>query len=203
MALGYLLPASEECGEVSLSTNRSQAETSTSARNIETSCKLLRTYPLNCANLCASLAGAPSFCVQSGRIKKGAPKRARVRRNKDDEPALIIKANLLNLTPGPHAFHIHEKPDCGPKAKAGVMVPGFAAGEHLFAEYKTGGIEPVTLICKSDLGKLPNLLVNADSTATEEVVLPRLTLADIVNRSILIHAGQDDSSPREACGVFK
>src|SRR5262245_323075 len=51
-----------------------------------------------------------------------------------NEPALILKPNLEKLTPGPHAFHIHENPDCGPKAKDGVMVPGLAAGAHLFAE---------------------------------------------------------------------
>ena len=83
------------------------------------------------------------------------------------------------------------------------MVPGFAAGAHLFAEYKTGGIEPVTLISKSYLGNLPNLLVNADGTTTEEIVVPRLALADIVNRSIMVQASQDDSSSREACGIFK
>ncbi|MGO9545397.1 MAG: superoxide dismutase family protein [Rhodomicrobium sp.] len=120
-----------------------------------------------------------------------------------DEPALIVKANLVNLTPGPHAFHIHEHPDCGPAEKNGVMVPGLAAGAHLFAEYKTGGIEPVTLICKSHLGNLPNLLVSPDGTTTEEIVVPRLALADIVNRSIMVHASQDDTSAREACGVFK
>ena len=120
-----------------------------------------------------------------------------------EEPALIIKANLVNMTPGPHAFHIHENPDCGPKEKDGVMVPGLAAGAHLFAEYKGGGIEPVTFICKSHLGNLPNLFVNADGTATEEIVVPRLALADIVNRSTMVHASQDDASPREACGAFK
>jgi len=122
-----------------------------------------------------------------------------------NEPALIVKANLANLTPGPHAFHIHENPDCGPKAKDGVMVPGLAAGAHLFAEYeyKTGGIKPVTLICKSHLGNLPNLLVNKNGNTTEEIVVPRLALADIVNRSIMVHASQDDGSAREACGVFK
>src|SRR5208282_1169670 len=31
-----------------------------------------------------------------------------------EEPALIVKANLANLTPGPHAFHVHENPECGP-----------------------------------------------------------------------------------------
>jgi superoxide dismutase, Cu-Zn family len=120
-----------------------------------------------------------------------------------EEPALIMKAKLVSLTPGPHAFHVHENPECGPKEKDGVMVPGLAAGAHLFAEYKSGGIEPVTFICKSHLGNLPNLFVNADGTATEEIVVPRLALADIVNRSIMVHSSQDDASPRDACGIFK
>src|SRR5208337_4334485 len=49
------------------------------------------------------------------------------------EPALVLKANLTGLPPGAHAFHIHQNPDCGPKEKDGVMVPGLAAGAHLFA----------------------------------------------------------------------
>ncbi|MGO9869810.1 MAG: superoxide dismutase family protein [Rhodomicrobium sp.] len=118
----------------------------------------------------------------------------------NDEPALILKANLVSLTPGPHAFHIHEYPDCGPKEKDGVMVPGLAAGAHLFAEHQEGS-EMVTY--KSHLGNLPSLLVDKDGTTTEEVIAPRLTLADLVNRSIMIHASQDDGSPRAACGVFK
>ncbi|MGO8952547.1 MAG: superoxide dismutase family protein [Rhodomicrobium sp.] len=117
-----------------------------------------------------------------------------------DEPALVLKANLVSLAPGPHAFHIHENPECGPKEKDGVMVPGLAAGAHLFAEHKEGQ-EMVTY--KSHLGNLPNLLVDKDGTATEEVIAPRLTLADLVNRSIMIHATQDDGSARAACGVFK
>jgi superoxide dismutase, Cu-Zn family len=119
------------------------------------------------------------------------------------EPALVLKANLTGLQPGAHAFHIHENPDCGPKEKDGVMVPGLAAGAHLFAEYNTGGIEPVTLICKSHLGNLPNLTVNQDGTSTEEIIVPRLALADLVNRSIMVHETKDDTSSREACGTFK
>jgi Cu-Zn family superoxide dismutase len=115
------------------------------------------------------------------------------------EPALILKAKLADLVPGPHAFHIHEFPDCGPKEKDRVMVPGLAAGAHLFAEHKMG-TQMVTY--KSHLGNLPNLLVNADGTSTEEVIAPRLALADLVGRSIMVHASQDDGSAREACGVF-
>ena len=116
------------------------------------------------------------------------------------EPALLLKANLINLAPGLHAFHIHEYPDCGPREKYGVMVPGLAAGAHLFAEHQMGS-ETVTY--KSHLGSLPNLLINEDGSSTEEVAAPRLTLADLVNRSIMVHANQDDGSARVACGVFK
>jgi Cu-Zn family superoxide dismutase len=115
------------------------------------------------------------------------------------EPALTLKAKLADLTPGPHAFHIHEYPDCGPKEKDGVMVPGMAAGPHLFAGHQEG-MHMVTF--KSHLGNLPNLIANADGTSTEEVIAPRLALADLVGRSIMIHASQDDSSAREACGAF-
>jgi superoxide dismutase, Cu-Zn family len=115
------------------------------------------------------------------------------------EPALILKAKLADLTPGPHAFHIHEMPNCGPKEKDGVMVPGLAAGAHLFAGHMMGA-QMVTY--KSHLGNLPNLLINADGTSAEEIIAPRLALADLVGRSIMIHASQDDGSAREACGVF-
>jgi superoxide dismutase, Cu-Zn family len=117
-----------------------------------------------------------------------------------EEPALFLKANLIGLKAGPHAYHIHEYPDCGPKEKDGVMVPGLAAGAHLFAEHRMG-TEIVTY--KSHLGNLPNLVVAADGASTEEVVAPRLALADLVNRSIMIHATKEDDSAREACGVFK
>jgi superoxide dismutase, Cu-Zn family len=117
-----------------------------------------------------------------------------------EEPALLLKANLINLVPGPHAFHIHENADCGPKEKDGAMVPGLAAGAHLFAEHHAGN-DKVTY--KSHLGNLPNLIVDPDGVSTEEVVAPRLALADLVNRSIMVHASQDDNSGRAACGIFK
>ena len=117
-----------------------------------------------------------------------------------DEPALLIKPNLIGLGPGAHAFHIHEYPDCGPKERNGVLVPGLAAGAHLFAEHMEGS-EMVTYT--SHLGTLPNLIVRADGSATEAVIAPRLALADLINRSIIVHDSQDDNSGRYACGVFK
>jgi Cu-Zn family superoxide dismutase len=117
-----------------------------------------------------------------------------------DEPALLLKPNMIGLSPGAHAFHIHEYPDCGPKEKDGVMVPGLAAGAHLFAEHIEGS-EMVTY--SSHLGTLPNVLVDTDGSATQAVIAPRLALADLVNRSLIVHASQDDNSARFACGVFK
>jgi Cu-Zn family superoxide dismutase len=120
-----------------------------------------------------------------------------------EEPALVLKANLSGLTPGPHAFHIHENPDCGPKEKDGVLIPGLAAGGHLYAQYLPSGTGGDATICKSYLGDLPDLAVDADGSSKEEIVAPRLALADLVNRSIMIHASKDITSAREACGIFR
>ena len=57
------------------------------------------------------------------------------------------------------------------------------------------------------------LTVDAGGKATEAVVVPRLTVADVKGRSIMIHAGGDNYSDqpaplggggaRIACGVVK
>jgi Cu/Zn superoxide dismutase len=52
----------------------------------------------------------------------------------------------------------------------------------------------------SHLGNLPHLEVDVDGTARTVVIAARLTLADVANRSIIIHASHDDFSPRLACG---
>ena len=52
----------------------------------------------------------------------------------------------------------------------------------------------------SHLGNLPRLEADADGSVTKAVVAARLTLADVANRSLVIHANQDDNSERLACG---
>src|SRR5262249_36810667 len=113
------------------------------------------------------------------------------------EPALLLKPNLRGLRPGLYAFHVHENPDCGPAVKDGTPVPGLAAGAHLWLS-GTGPLSGTTFT--SHLGDLPNLEVNADGTATKTVVAARLSLADVANRALMIHASQDDNSARMACG---
>jgi superoxide dismutase, Cu-Zn family len=116
-----------------------------------------------------------------------------------DEPALLLKAYLQNLSPGPHAMGIHQNPDCGPMEKDGVTVPGLAAGPRLFVSAKSG-LEQITY--KTYLGNLPSLQIREDGATVEEVLVPRLTLADLVNRSIVVNANQDGNSAAEACGVL-
>lgn len=113
------------------------------------------------------------------------------------EAALFIKPNLKGLRPGSYAFDIHENANCESALKDGEHVPGLGAGQHLWlsgAGYLAGSV------FTSHLGSLPHLEVGADGTATKPVVAPRLTLADVANRSLIIHASQDDHSARLACG---
>jgi len=112
------------------------------------------------------------------------------------ELALLLKPNLKSLPPGPHALHLHTNPNCGPGEKNGEMVAGLGAGGHLFLtrEGKTYG---------SHLGDLPDLFVAADGTAREDIVASRLSMADLLDRSIMIHASGNDASPRLACGVIQ
>jgi Cu-Zn family superoxide dismutase len=113
------------------------------------------------------------------------------------EPALLLKPNLRGLRPGLYAFHVHENPNCGHGIKDGIPVPGLAAGAHLWLS-GMGQLSGTTFT--SHLGDLPNLEVNADGTATKMIVAARLSLADVANRALMIHASQDDNSARMACG---
>jgi Cu-Zn family superoxide dismutase len=113
------------------------------------------------------------------------------------EPALLLQPYLRGLRPGLYAFHVHENPNCGPALKDGIAVPGLGAGAHLWLS-GIGQLSGTTFT--SHLGDLPNLEVNADGTATKVVVAARLSLADVANRALMIHASQDDNSSRMACG---
>jgi Cu-Zn family superoxide dismutase len=114
------------------------------------------------------------------------------------ETALFLIPNLHGLHRGFYAFHVHEAQNCGPALQNGQPVPGLAAGSHLWLS-GTGALSGTTFT--SHLGNLPTLEVAADETATKVVVAARLTLADVANRSLMIHATQDDFSARLACGA--
>jgi Cu-Zn family superoxide dismutase len=123
---------------------------------------------------------------------------------------LTFTPQLTDLTPGAHGFHVHQNPDCGAGMKEGKQVPGLAAGGH-YDPAKTGKHEGPN--GKGHLGDLPVLTVGADGRAVTAVTAPRLKMADVKGRSLMIHAGGDNYSDhpaplggggaRVACGVIK
>ena len=128
----------------------------------------------------------------------------------DSKYGLILTPQLSDLASGLHGFHIHEKADCSHAMKEGKAVPALAAGGH-YDPAVTGKHEGP--YGNGHLGDLPALYVAADGKATLPVLAPRLKVADIKGRSLMIHAGGDNYSDtpaplggggaRIACGVIK
>ena len=122
----------------------------------------------------------------------------------------IFTPNLSGLSPGLHGFHVHENPSCGPAEKNGKMVPGLSAGGH-YDPARTGKHEGP--YGTGHLGDLPALYAHADGTATHPVLAPRIKIADLKGRAIIIHAGGDNYSDhpkklggggaRVACGIVE
>ena len=109
-------------------------------------------------------------------------------------------AELRDLPPGPHAFHVHEFGDCSaPDASS--------AGDH-FAFYVTE--EPADRI----LGNLGVLQAGVDGRARLERVVPEARLAgprSLIGQSVVVHAEANDptavpggaAGERIACGVIE
>ena len=126
----------------------------------------------------------------------------------DTQYGLLLTPNLSELTPGVHGFHVHSNPDCSPGVRDGEVVPALAAGGHYDPE-NTGRHEGP--YGDGHLGDLPPLIVDADGTATLPLLAPRLEVADLTGRSLMIHQGGDNFSDmplplggggaRIACGV--
>lgn len=122
---------------------------------------------------------------------------------------LAFHPSLKGLAPGVHGFHIHEKPSCAPAEKDGVLVAAQGAGAHLDPKNTKRHGEPWG---DGHLGDLPPLYVTADGNASNAVLAPRLKMADVKNRSLMIHAGGDNHADhpaplggggaRVACGVI-
>jgi superoxide dismutase, Cu-Zn family len=127
----------------------------------------------------------------------------------DNPYGTLFTPMLSGLSPGLRGFHVHEFGDCGPAEKDGKMVPGEAAGGH-FDPADTGRHEGP--YGDGHLGDLPALYVNQEGRAEHPVLAPRIKVADIKGRALMIHAGGDNYSdqPRElggggsriACGVI-
>ena len=124
---------------------------------------------------------------------------------------VLFTPALDGLPPGLHGFHVHEKPSCDPAMDRdkGTAMPAQSAGGHLDPR-KTG--QHKGPMGGGHLGDLPALKVDSNGEATAPLVAPQLKMADLVGRSLVIHAGGDNYSDtpeklggggeRIACGVI-
>ena len=125
------------------------------------------------------------------------------------EHGVVIVADLKNLTPGAHGFHIHETGACAPDFGAAGSHYNPLGSEHGFDG--EGGYH---------VGDLPNIYAGEDGTASAEIFVPQInlmgpdndrypfTLSDDDGSALMVHANADDYSDmssaggREACGVI-
>ena len=108
---------------------------------------------------------------------------------------LVFYPSVTGLQPGVRGFHVHENPSCAPVQLEGIPVPALAAGGHL--DPKRTGRHGMPW-GDGHLGDLPPLFVLQDGSSTNPVLAPRLKLADIMNRSLMIHAGGDNHADHPA-----
>lgn len=118
-----------------------------------------------------------------------------------DGGGVLIVADVDNLTPGKHGFHIHEFGDCSAD-------DGSSAGGHFNPKgTKHGGPQDA----ERHAGDLGNLVADDKGHAHFEFLDLGVTLAGkdtIVGRSVVVHADEDDfkaqpagnSGARLACG---
>ena len=128
----------------------------------------------------------------------------------ESQYGLVFTPALHGLPPGLHGFHLHQNAGCEPKEKDGEMVAAGAAGGH-YDPASTGAHG--TPWGEGHLGDLPPLYVDADGSATQPVLAPRLKLSDLPGRAIMIHASGDNHADhpaisgggglRVACGAIK
>ncbi|AMO23902.1 superoxide dismutase family protein [Ramlibacter solisilvae] len=122
---------------------------------------------------------------------------------------LAFYPKLTGLPAGLHGFHVHENASCAPGEQGGNTVAALGAGGHYDPRGTKKHGEPWG---DGHLGDLPPLLVAADGTAGQPVLAPRLKMADVQNRALMVHAGGDNHADhpaplggggaRIACGVI-
>ncbi|MCS0658770.1 superoxide dismutase [Cu-Zn] SodC [Massilia terrae] len=123
---------------------------------------------------------------------------------------LVFTPALSGIAPGLHGFHVHETGNCGPAQKDGKAVAGGMAGGH----YDPAGSKHHGLPWgDGHLGDLPALFVDMNGNASNPVLAPRLKLADVKGRALMVHVGGDNHSDHPAplggggarlvCGVIE
>lgn len=128
----------------------------------------------------------------------------------ENKYGLVFTPALSGLPPGIHGFHVHENGSCATNQKDGKPVPAGAAGGHLDL---TGSKKHGLPWGDGHVGDLPTLYVDSSGAATNPVLAPRLTLADIKGKALMVHVGGDNHADhpaplggggaRIACGIIE
>lgn len=109
---------------------------------------------------------------------------------------LVFTPALAGLAGGGlHGFHVHANPSCAPAEKDGKMVAALDAGGHYDPQNTKKHGSPWG---DGHLGDLPPLYVDGSGNATNPVLAPRLKLADVKGRSLMVHAGGDNHADHPA-----
>lgn len=113
----------------------------------------------------------------------------------DSKFGLVFTPALTGLEPGVHGFHVHENGSCATNQKEGKAVPAGAAGGHL----DTAGSKKHGLPWgDGHIGDLPALYVESSGAANQPVLAPRLKLADVKGKALMVHAGGDNHADHPA-----
>jgi len=133
----------------------------------------------------------------------------------DGEGGMVIEADLTELPPGPHGFHLHDNPSCEPaRNDEGVMTAALAAGGHYDPEGTGKHMGPSGRGHKGDLPVIQVLVTEDGAKPFKRVeVAPALTVAEARGHALVIHEHGDNYSDepkplggggaRIACGVVE
>ena len=170
----------------------------------------MKTIPVTAASFCilalglcgcSTLSGPPQVAVADIKPAPGQKAHGTVTFTKVSSGVRVV-ADIVELTPGEHGFHMHENGDC-----SGTNF--ITAGPHFNpAGMPHGGPNSV----RRHSGDFGNLTANGAGHAHLDFIEPLLTFngpSTIIGRSIIVHEKVDDlvtdpsgnSGARIACGV--
>ncbi|MGH8728950.1 MAG: superoxide dismutase family protein [Burkholderiales bacterium] len=115
-----------------------------------------------------------------------------------------VSGKIINLTPGKHGFHVHEKGDCG-------SGDGMSAGGHFNPDNAPHGGPDSAQRHGGDLG---NITADENGVASFSIETSGITVEpgpnSIIGKGVIVHKDPDDlksqpagnAGPRVACGVI-
>jgi superoxide dismutase, Cu-Zn family len=95
---------------------------------------------------------------------------------------VLVSAEVSGLSPGFHGYHVHANND--PANGDGCVPPTFASADGHFAMAGTSH--------GAHAGDMPVLLAAASGRAIGSFVTDRFTLADVLGRAVIVHAGSNN-----------